>query len=252
MINKKCIDTHTHTQFWNLEHFRKLDKETYIISLDSFIKIPDSVKLGGKNKNVTYAYGLQPYTEYNIIELKNYLSNLDEKCKLGKIPMLGELGLEKSNNKEFILLEEQVKIAKNYKLPIIIHTPTKNKIEVSKRIYEFLTTQEIPPQRAIIDHINQEILDWHKPEYFLGITIQQEYGKLSEDQAIQLILKNPQFINQFVINSDYSNLPLRKQNLVDINTVKNFKKKLSKIDENLAEKVCYENPLKFLGDAYGN
>ncbi len=252
MANKKCIDTHTHTQFWDAEHFRELDSDTQVISLDTFMKIPDSVSLYDGKGNITYAYGLQPYTEYKTIELGNYLSDLEDKCRQGKIPLLGELGLDSSNNGEVVLLNEQVKIANKYGLPLIVHTPIRNKVGASKRAYELLTSQGIRPGQAIIDHVDQDILDWHSPEYFLGITIQQEYGKLSVDQAIKLILKNSILIDQFVVNSDYSNLPLKKQSLAEVNTVRDFKKKLSEIDEDVAEKVCYENPLRFLGGTYGN
>ena len=123
---------------------------------------------------------------------------------------------------------------------------------MKKKTYELLTSQGIEPEKTIIDHVDQDILDWHNPEYFLGITIQAEHGKLSSDQAIKLILKNPRLIDQFVINSDYSNLPLRRQSLGKVNTVRNFRERLSEIDMDLTEKVCYENPLRFLGGKYGN
>ncbi len=252
MANKRCIDTHTHTQFWDAEHFNELDKETQVISLDTFMEIPSSVNLHALKKNIVYAYGLQPYTKYRTFELDKYLTELEKKCKNKEIPLLGELGLDSSNNREVVLLNEQLKIAQNFRLPVVVHTPIKNKVGATKRVYELLTSQGIEPRRAIIDHVDQDILDWHNPKYFLGITIQRGHGKLSANQAIKLILKNPRMIDQFIINSDYSNLPLRKQNLSEVNIVRDFKEKLFKIDEDLAERVCHENPLRFLGGTYGN
>jgi hypothetical protein len=242
-----CIDTHTHTQFWNEKHFLELDKKTKVISLDSFIQIPKKIQVHTKKQNIIYGYGIQPYTEYKLPELEKYLISLEEEIQKENVMLLGELGLDSIKDKEIYLFKEQVYLAKKYDLNMIIHTSSKNKLKTYKEIYSLLTSYDIKPEKAIIDHMNQDMLNWHIPEYFVGITI-QKYGKLSEEEAINVIFNNTIMIDKFVINSDYSNLEMRKQPVKEVNLVKRFKNSLAKIDIEIANSVTYKNPLHFLGE----
>jgi predicted metal-dependent TIM-barrel fold hydrolase len=111
----------------------------------------------------------------------------------------GEIGLETGSDLEVEVLEEQLKLAKELDKPCIIHTPRKNKLEVTKKTIEILQKLEFPEDLAVIDHVSREtvkiVLD---SGYYAGLTVQP--GKLSEEDVYSIVSEFG--VERFVINSD--------------------------------------------------
>ncbi len=111
----------------------------------------------------------------------------------------GEIGLETANDLELDVLRIQLRLAKELDKPCIIHTPKRNKVEITKKIIEVLKDVGFPEDLAVIDHATGEtvgmILD---SGYHAGLTVQ--IGKLSVEDVCDIVTKFG--FERFVLNSD--------------------------------------------------
>lgn len=65
---------------------------------------------------------------------------------------LGEIGLEKGDDREGEALVFQLRLAKEHGLPVIVHTPNREKEAVTREVLGALRQVGFPPGRAVIDH----------------------------------------------------------------------------------------------------
>jgi hypothetical protein len=106
---------------------------------------------------------------------------------------LGEIGLHEGNKREQDVLREQLKIAKEYGVPVIIHTPPQRRVEITEKTIE--------PGKMIIDHANLDIINIIEEFGAVpGLTIRQE------GLTPHLLLNHLERFPRGVLNSDYSNL----------------------------------------------
>lgn len=138
----------------------------------------------------------------NAIEtLTGYLttpSSLTNNENRRNIVAIGEIGLETNSETEKKVFERQLEIAKAEKLPVIVHTPRKDKKNITKLSIEIISS--FMPLSVIIDHVNQEnFLTAYDSEHYLGLTIQT--NKLSSVAASEL-LHAYDIRNRVVLNSD--------------------------------------------------
>src|SRR6185312_1687508 len=69
---------------------------------------------------------------------------------------LGELGYDEQTALEDKYLRLQIELAKELELPVMIHTPHRDKKRGTLRTMDVLTEHGFPPQRCVIDHNNEE------------------------------------------------------------------------------------------------
>ncbi len=113
--------------------------------------------------------------------------------------IFGEIGLETAEEIEVETLKAQLDLAKKLDTPCIIHTPRRNKDEITKKTLNILDEIEFPEELAVIDHVSLETV----PEilnrgYHAGLTV--EKGKLSESDVLEIIRKFGS--EKLMINSD--------------------------------------------------
>ncbi|AYO32172.1 hydrolase TatD [Biomaibacter acetigenes] len=126
---------------------------------------------------------------------------LPSHLKMSGVIGLGEIGLHEGNKREQEVLHEQLKIAKEYGVPVIIHTPPQNRVEITKKTIEIAATVGMEPGKMIIDHANLDIIDLIEDFGAVpGLTIRQE------GLSSQLLLNHLERFQRGVLNSDYSNL----------------------------------------------
>lgn len=111
----------------------------------------------------------------------------------------GEIGLETGDVKEVEIFKEQLKLAKKIDMRCIIHTPRKNKKEITAKILQILNELSFPEDLAIIDHVNMETAgEVLKAGYFAGLTVQP--GKLTEKDVYEIVSRFG--TEKAVLNSD--------------------------------------------------
>ena len=69
---------------------------------------------------------------------------------------MGELGYDEQTPQEDKALRRQIELAKEFDLPIMIHTPHRDKRAGTLRTMDVLKEHEFDPTRCVIDHNNEE------------------------------------------------------------------------------------------------
>lgn len=97
---------------------------------------------------------------------------------------VGEIGFDEQTELEERYLREQIELGKKFNLPIMIHTPHRDKLQGTLRTMDILEEHGIAPQNAVIDHNNEqtvkEVLD---RGYWTAFTIYPETKMDSERMA---------------------------------------------------------------------
>ncbi|MGQ9760123.1 MAG: TatD family hydrolase [Candidatus Methanomethylicaceae archaeon] len=116
-----------------------------------------------------------------------------------KASALGEVGLETGSVEERDVLIQQIRIANEYPVPMIIHTPRNNKPKILEKLLSIIDSENVDPARVIIDHLTPDLVEKVRSAGAnAGLTVQP--GKLSPKDVHDIILKTgPEGI---IVNSD--------------------------------------------------
>lgn len=119
-------------------------------------------------------------------------------------PAMGEIGLETGSKEEVDVFVQQLRIAKEFSCPVIIHTPRREKNAIFERILAILNEEEMNGHKMILDHLTPDLVPKAREFGALaGLTVQP--GKLSPKDVEELVSKTgPEGI---VLNSDIGDAP---------------------------------------------
>lgn len=150
---------------------------------------------------------------------------------------IGEIGLERGDEREREVFESQLKVAMREDLPCIIHTPKEGKEIITKKTLEILERLSFPETLAVIDHVTsstiEEVL---KRGYFCGLSVQS--GKLTPEEVVKLVEEYG--AERIMLNSDVGFV--RAQ----LDAVPRTARMISeRFGEDVAKKVALENARKF-------
>lgn len=163
--------------------------------------------------NIHPAIGLHPLMvpeDTTIVDTA--LDYIENAVKSKKAVAIGETGLEKGTQEEFVCFKRHLEIAKNHRLPLIIHTPSENKPELTKIIMREIKRKKI--EQAVIDHCDMTnvkiVLSNARRDIKVGLSVGER--NLSVNDALKLY-KSYSYENRFVLssnagsaNSDYLSL----------------------------------------------
>ncbi len=112
---------------------------------------------------------------------------------------LGEIGLESATLIEKDIFEFHLKIAKEFDFPVIIHTPRRNKKDITKKSIDLILRNKI--ETGVLDHIDEQNLSLAKNTSLnLGLTVQM--GKLTPENFYKIVNENEHEKDRFVLNTD--------------------------------------------------
>ena len=123
---------------------------------------------------------------------------------------VGEIGLEPSSEtlpdfkKQEELFIRQLEIAKDFKFPVMCHTPNpeSNKLTYTKRMLDLAEKHAFPLDKMIVEHASGASVETIRSRgAWAGITVQPWRG-LSPLDASQIIMKTG--VDKVLVNSDYS------------------------------------------------
>jgi uncharacterized protein len=110
---------------------------------------------------------------------------------LGKegVVAVGEIGFDDMTSAEEKFFHAQIELAEEFDLPVMIHTPHRNKKEGTSRSMDVCEEHSIPPSRIVIDHNNEEtvreVLD---RGYWAAFTIYPK-TKMGNERMVEVVRK---------------------------------------------------------------
>ncbi len=154
---------------------------------------------------------------------------------------IGEIGLNKNTKNELAIFEEHLAIAKEYDLPILIHTPhLEDKRKGTLLILDALKNANVDPSRVVIDHVEEHtagfVLD---AGFWAGMTLYPE-SKCTAARAIDIL-------ETFGMETIWMNSAC-DWGISDPLAVVKCALEMKKRDytRDLIDKVIYQNPKTFL------
>jgi predicted metal-dependent TIM-barrel fold hydrolase len=221
IIISRMIDTHTHVDTRPYEDFEAMAlagitdvltlahdpmrMSASVVFKDHFERLfaeRERVEKNGVRLHV--CLGLHPRVKPEDADvclelLESYLRRDDR-----KVIALGETGLETGSPFEVRLLERQLELSIQYRLPIIVHTPRIGKASVTRDILGILSTFSVNKKEVVIDHADADTV---KPildrGYNAGLTVQP--SKLTPPQAAEIVKQHD--ASMMVLNTDASSNP---------------------------------------------
>ncbi|AEF95651.1 TatD-related deoxyribonuclease [Methanotorris igneus Kol 5] len=247
------IDAHTHLDVRSFEDLEKMAlsgietiitcshdpykmsvPEVYLDHWDRLINL--EVKRGKMaGVEVKVALGVHPMGYPKNWEI--LIKKLPEFLENENVVAIGETGLHYLTEDEKNLLREQLILAKDYNMPIIVHTPEKNKKEALIEILKILDEVKIKDDLVMIDHINKETVDLIDRDVYVGLTVQPSM-KISHEEAAEII-KN--YDKKFILSSDLGSL---KADIYALPRTKLYMKKIGVEEEKIINSI-YKNAKEF-------
>jgi len=247
------IDAHTHLDVRSFEDLEKMalcgiekiitcahdpyrmsTPEVYFDHWDRLIKM--ETKRGSlAGIDVKVALGVHPmgYPKEWPTLIKNLPKYLDNE----NVVAIGETGLHYLNEDEKDLLREQLYVAIDYNMPIVIHTPEKNKREALVEILKILKEVNIREDLVMIDHINKDTIDLVMDiDVYVGLTVHPM--KISPMEALEIIKNHNK---RFILSSDLGSL---KSDIYALPKTKLLMKNNNIRDDKIRD-ILYKNPKEF-------
>ena len=156
---------------------------------------------------------------------------------------IGEIGLDESTALEEKAFEEQLALAVAHELPVIVHTPHRDKIAGVRRSIEIVQASGIPVERVIIDHnIEDTIAMSLDSGCWAGHTI-YPMTKMDEHRMAQLVKKYG--AERVTINSSADwgvSDPLKVPKTAQVMREEG-------IAEEVIQKIVWDNPIEFFSQS---
>jgi predicted metal-dependent TIM-barrel fold hydrolase len=156
---------------------------------------------------------------------------------------VGEVGYDDMTPKEEHFFARQVELAKQKGLPVLIHTPHRDKTRGVERSLALLREQNFPLERALIDHNNEETVPLCIDSgCALGFSIYPD-TKMDESRMVAILQKYG--IDRMILNSacDWGRSdPLKVPKTAQLMRRRGFS------DADI-EKVVWDNPVRFFAQS---
>lgn len=155
---------------------------------------------------------------------------------------IGEIGLDLITREEEEIFRRQLRIGKERKVPIVIHSPHHNKKKGIERIITILEEEKVDQENIVIDHNTEETveLSLYRTNCWVGMTVYY-VTKLSAERAVAIITRYG--TDRMIVNGSadwgYSD-PLA------VPKVAMLMRKSGYFPEQEIEKVVFWNPYNFL------
>jgi len=100
---------------------------------------------------------------------------------------VGEIGFDSMTTEEEEAIEAQLDLALEHELPVLVHTPHRDKLAGTRRTLEIVAHSGISPERVLIDHNNEltvgVVVD---TGCWMGFTI-YPFTKMDEDRMVRIL-----------------------------------------------------------------
>lgn len=152
---------------------------------------------------------------------------------------VGEIGYDDITEAEERFFAEQLQLAKDMKLPALVHTPHRDKVTGTQRTLDLVREVGIPEELVVVDHLNEQTLPLVlETDCWRGHSV-YPHTKMSEDRMVALLKQYG--TEKMIVNSaaDWGRSdPLKVPKTGEAMLAAGF----SEAD---VEKVLFENPINY-------
>ncbi|MCR9248692.1 MAG: TatD family hydrolase [bacterium] len=145
-------------------------------------------------------------------------------CEKDSVVGVGEIGLDDQTKKEEKYMLAQLELAKAHDLPVLIHTPHRDKKRGFERCIDIVRDSNIPMERVLLDHGNEETIKitrdlgcWSgfsiypntKMDPHRMVSIVQEYGieRMIINSAADWGVSDPMMVPRTVVKLEQAGVP---------------------------------------------
>ncbi|HCW44066.1 MAG: TatD family hydrolase [Planctomycetia bacterium] len=127
--------------------------------------------------------GVNPREANNTELAKEVLERMPEWFQHPSVVAVGELGFDLITDEEELILRKQLEMAFEADLPVMIHTPHRNKLEGTERTIRVIQDMKLDPAKILMDHNTEETIQVSKDNgFWCGHTV-YPVTKLSPERA---------------------------------------------------------------------
>ncbi len=183
--------------------------------------------------------GMNPKEANNVQLSEQVMKLLPRYCSKENVLGIGEIGYDDITPEEERFFAEQVQIAKDLGLPVLIHTPHRDKITGTKRTLALVKESGIDEKMVMIDHLNEQTLPLVLDSGCWRAHTVYPNTKMSEERMVALLKQYG--TERMVVNSaaDWGvSDPLKVPKTGDAMLVAGF-------TEEVVYEVLFKNPIVF-------
>jgi uncharacterized protein len=156
---------------------------------------------------------------------------------------VGEVGFDSGTPEEEKTFIRQLELAGEHDLPVLVHTPHRDKVAGTSRTLDLVETVGLPPERVLVDHLNETTVDMVGDSgCWMGFSIYPD-TKMDEHRMVRILGEHG--LERIVVNSaaDWGRSdPLK--------TVKTGEAMLaSGFDADHVDRLLWSNPVEFFAQS---
>ncbi len=100
---------------------------------------------------------------------------------------IGEIGYDEQTALEDKYFRLQLDLARELELPVMIHTPHRDKKRGASRSMDVILEHNVPPERVVIDHVNEETIKEVKDRGFWAAFSIYPHSKMTAERMVALV-----------------------------------------------------------------
>jgi uncharacterized protein len=156
---------------------------------------------------------------------------------------VGEVGFDAMTSEEEKVFAHQLQLAREHELPVLVHTPHRDKAAGTRRSLELVAASGLPPERVLIDHLNETTVGMvAESGCWMGFSIYPD-TKMDERRMVRVLAEyGPE---RMIVNSaaDWGRSdPLKTVSTGQAMLDHGFR-------ESDVEHVLWDNPVEFYGQS---
>ena len=187
--------------------------------------------------------GLNPKESNNPKLADEVIALLPRYLEKEGVVAVGEIGFDDQTDSEDHYFAAQVELAREFGLPVLIHTPHRDKKRGTERTIALIERLKFPVERTLIDHNNEETLPIVlESGCWAGHTI---YPKTKMDEHRMAALVQKYGSDRMIVNSaaDWGiSDPLKVPKTIAVMREQG-------IDDRTIEKIVWDNPIAFFAQS---
>ncbi|MGW2886041.1 TatD family hydrolase [Streptomyces griseoruber] len=160
-----------------------------------------------------------------------------------RVVAVGEIGYDSMTPEEDEALTRQLALAVEHGLPVLVHTPHRDKAAGTRRTLDVVRESGIPPEHVLVDHLNELTVALVADSgCWMGFSIYPD-TKMSEDRMVRILKDHG--TARMLVNSaaDWGRSdPLKTRKTADAMLAAGF-------DEDTVDQVMWRNPVAFYGQS---